>query len=236
MKIIEKKCPDCGADLKFDIKDKETKCRYCKSEFIIEDNNIDKNNINLDDIVLNKKIIKVFSIFHFLIAFVIFAITIAMFIVGFNHFKDSEGVSNEKTVKININEIDEKIENKLVKASINEIKKWNIMHNNYELDGEYEEAGLYYLKNTLSVRIIVVLKYTYKNESDSKTIYCGIKYMGNDINSLNYTPHLNTNQVVLGDFDYAYGYESIEELYDGFVRSDKSLGYKIVASKDLFID
>ena len=36
MKIIQKKCPGCGADLKFDKEDKEVKCKYCNATFQVE--------------------------------------------------------------------------------------------------------------------------------------------------------------------------------------------------------
>ena len=36
MRIIEKKCPNCGAALEFNETDKSCKCNYCKRSFEIE--------------------------------------------------------------------------------------------------------------------------------------------------------------------------------------------------------
>ena len=42
MKLVEKKCPNCGGDLKFGIDDKETKCEYCNKAYEIERENDDE--------------------------------------------------------------------------------------------------------------------------------------------------------------------------------------------------
>ena len=39
MKIIEKKCPNCGAGLEFNENDKSCRCEYCKRSFEIEREN-----------------------------------------------------------------------------------------------------------------------------------------------------------------------------------------------------
>ncbi len=36
MKLIEKKCPNCGASLSFNSEDKEITCKYCNISFEIE--------------------------------------------------------------------------------------------------------------------------------------------------------------------------------------------------------
>ncbi len=36
MKFIEKKCPNCGANLKFKLGDRDARCESCRREFIIE--------------------------------------------------------------------------------------------------------------------------------------------------------------------------------------------------------
>ena len=36
MKLIKKKCPYCGADLKYHYGDHEAKCTYCKQSLIVE--------------------------------------------------------------------------------------------------------------------------------------------------------------------------------------------------------
>ena len=36
MRLVEKKCPNCGANLSFGENEKSCKCEYCKREFEIE--------------------------------------------------------------------------------------------------------------------------------------------------------------------------------------------------------
>lgn len=36
MRLVEKKCPNCGGELKFSFEDKETRCEYCGKSFEIE--------------------------------------------------------------------------------------------------------------------------------------------------------------------------------------------------------
>ena len=38
MKFIEKKCPNCGANLKFEPGDRDARCESCRREFIIQHN------------------------------------------------------------------------------------------------------------------------------------------------------------------------------------------------------
>lgn len=36
MKLIQKKCPSCGAEIKFDKNEKEVTCKYCNASFQVE--------------------------------------------------------------------------------------------------------------------------------------------------------------------------------------------------------
>ena len=78
MRIIEKKCPNCGAKLEFNVGDKETKCKYCNSGFIIEDNNTSEKKFSLDNI--NLKYIKNFTIIHMIITGVIMLLIVSTFL------------------------------------------------------------------------------------------------------------------------------------------------------------
>ena len=52
MRLVEKKCPNCGADLEFDENAKSCKCNYCKRSFEIERdlNDVEKFNLIYDKI------------------------------------------------------------------------------------------------------------------------------------------------------------------------------------------
>jgi len=90
MKLIEKKCPNCGASLSFDSTDKEVTCKYCNVSFEIEreiSDYIDTEKIgklandilNPETFNLHRKMVNNFSkIFIFVWAF-IFIIALVMF-------------------------------------------------------------------------------------------------------------------------------------------------------------
>lgn len=86
MKLVEKKCPNCGASLSFNSTDKEVTCNYCKVSFEIErdvEDLIDKEKIakmandmlDPESFNLHKKTIKRFgSVFIIIWMFTFFFI------------------------------------------------------------------------------------------------------------------------------------------------------------------
>ena len=79
MKLIEKKCPNCGASLSFDENDKVTKCDYCKREFEIERDAQDQISLVIGE--TGKSVIKYFFISHMVIG--IISIIVFLIIFGF---------------------------------------------------------------------------------------------------------------------------------------------------------
>ena len=55
MKLIEKKCPNCGASLEFNKDSTSCRCEYCKREFEIERENTDKTSDNPEDYTLKRR-------------------------------------------------------------------------------------------------------------------------------------------------------------------------------------
>ena len=53
MKLVEKKCPNCGAGLSFNSSDKEVTCKYCNVSFEVEREASDYG-INIDTEKLSK--------------------------------------------------------------------------------------------------------------------------------------------------------------------------------------
>lgn len=89
MELVEKKCPNCGADLKFSPSDSEVKCNYCNTSFMIKkDNNkdIDSSSSVLDPecFELNKKAVKTIGITFILVFLLIFIFSISIFIFMFS--------------------------------------------------------------------------------------------------------------------------------------------------------
>lgn len=88
MKIIEKKCPNCGANIKFKVGEHDARCEKCRREFAIEyDEDVDLKHaigeISAESIRLANSMaghinenMKIFRI----VFFVIFGIAIAVFV------------------------------------------------------------------------------------------------------------------------------------------------------------
>jgi len=88
MRLVEKKCPNCGGELKFSFEDKETTCEFCGRSFEIErDEKIadDKEEMfNADNYALTEEAKKVAGVVlgSFAAMQVIPIIVIAIFIIG----------------------------------------------------------------------------------------------------------------------------------------------------------
>ena len=95
MKLIEKKCPNCGANINFNSNDKEVKCSYCDTVFTIErdvtniDEAIEKGKENLDKVLnsesfnLSVKDVKKIRTTVMIISAIIFLIIICFFVFIF---------------------------------------------------------------------------------------------------------------------------------------------------------
>ena len=87
MKLVEKKCPNCGADLKFDKEDTEIRCKYCDTCYEIQrDASLDdlvKNVFDANDFILHRKMINRVGKGIFIFAGIMFVFIFVMFIISF---------------------------------------------------------------------------------------------------------------------------------------------------------
>ena len=88
MKLVEKKCPNCGAKLSFEKTDKEVMCKYCNQSYEIErENSLDElieDGFDPREFVLKNfksitKTNRIVSIFGVCIFIFIFIIALIMF-------------------------------------------------------------------------------------------------------------------------------------------------------------
>lgn len=110
MKLIEKKCPNCGAGLEFKDNDKNCKCSHCGSSFEIER---DTNKADLDEQFDLKPLDRSFSILAFVIYLFIFVVVFGLIAVIlhilFNASKtNSSKISQSSEVYSNITYITNK--------------------------------------------------------------------------------------------------------------------------------
>ena len=90
MKLIEKKCPNCGANLKFDKDDKEVSCKYCNASYEIQRdpdlNELINNVFNQNDFILHRKMVSNFGKVVIILSIIIFIFIFVMFFITFLNF------------------------------------------------------------------------------------------------------------------------------------------------------
>lgn len=218
MKLIEKKCPNCGASLEFNNYDKSCKCEYCKKSYVIEMESKDRdfyspNNFNLLEKKSNSLFLIIFAIM-FTIAFG-FIITI-----GFNTIKNDD-FENESSEAV-FTKVSDFSKGNL--ESFDRESYWIINDKNdglvdYHLDMSIKREKMYvaYNKKEDSNMVIVVYKVKYSKFLDDENIY-----------NL-YVPVVFKNLAMIDsplEFQLKNGYIKAPEYYFNLEHSEYAYGYQ----------
>lgn len=220
MRIVEKKCPNCGANLSFESDAKEAKCNYCSQEYIIEqDKNVsEKNETSPDDFKLEKKAIKAFNFVRFFIFFIVILAFIGIFVFAYKQIKSNNIFG---TQKIEIKNIDESTLKLIHNATLDKLKLYNTFYN----IEDYEYVGIYLYKDDFGYKLNDVYKVILKTKEKNIEIYETVKYRNVNIKnnkvSLNYDGMVETNMVSIDNM-YLMGFRSLEELYNKVIFSNSS--------------
>ena len=247
MKLVEKKCPNCGAGLEFSETDKSCKCSYCHRAFEIER---DQNN-NGDDLaqqyILNE-LPATFLKIHYLI---VIAIILGIFIFIFLGFKTMHGTNkswrdnffNTKTEnKEKLFTCIEELGNEDFEALDNDanmiISKTgngvNDSHHTYNLDGKPNRAKVYVFYKEKANYIISIYQTTYHDffhQENSYNVFVPILY--ENINSNTFDRFINP-QIKAPEYyfneektSFTYGYASLDEVYSNVVKPLIDEGFKV---------
>lgn len=88
MKLIEKRCPNCGAGLSFNENDKNVQCEYCKMNYEIKKDEEKQGTLSADEINLVEvqkvgKYVMLYFILSSIIPFILFCVIfgIALFVI-----------------------------------------------------------------------------------------------------------------------------------------------------------
>lgn len=204
MKLIEKKCPNCGANLEFSENDKNCTCSYCHRSFEIERDQNDLNEYILNIISSEdaKKIAKtglnIFattSIMSIIVSIFIFIIAIGLFgFIFFSAFKEMNKKEEKEKVEVKnpvtdisqLNNTDLKLFSDS-SYSFMSVKGEN--SNKYSYHDEDHEVYKYVLaskdkKNYLYV-VSEVLYINFFNTKDKMTVYIPVRYE-NVVNNMDY--------------------------------------------------
>ena len=238
MKLVEKKCPNCSGQLKFDENDKSCKCEYCKSEFEIERNMTQADFLNQFDLKPLKRIsifiYITFLIIFFIIAFFIITITTQIF-KGNTTNKDNNIFnidkmfnSEEKIVK-NISELSSfdikgiETSSKLLigqtAEGVNDLKY------SFKLNGNINIEKTYLAYKDGSNYVITICKARYQNffnQDSIFTVFIPVVFQDVKSNSVSsvYSGEVSAPEFYLNDekTTFVHAYSSFEEAYDNVVK------------------
>ncbi len=239
MRLIEKKCPNCGANLEFDENAKSCNCTYCKRSFEIERdlNDVDKFNLIYDKI---HKPFQIAFFIPFIVAFVIILAVILTMIFGFRNNTSSFESGNEFIEDITEEDEGEKLlENasELTNDNLESIGHRCISTLNQSVVGRsdttysYQKTGdprlekIYVAYKEGSNRVISIYRVIYHNffnQSDQHTVYVPVVFEDVEksvsfslANPKNPAPeyYLNSEQS-----SYIYAYASFEDAYNNVVK------------------
>ena len=241
MKLIEKKCPNCGASLSFSDTDKSCKCEYCKRSFEIERYNDNSSNLD-DNFSLNEpktsaKSLSVHPIGSY-ISRIIVGIIVFCFIglAGFTIFKEvskqlkDNDILEKKSDKYfsNVSELSnddyEDIDNKFHTTFNSRAMGENNIEHSYMQDGDARREVIYVAAKKNKNFIIGIYKvcfYDFFNKEDRHTFYVPIVFenikMG-DVNNFK-NPQIKAPEFYLNSDNscYSYGYASLDEAYNNVV-------------------
>jgi hypothetical protein len=245
MKLFEKKCPNCGAQMSFKKDDKEVTCGYCRKSFIIENDN-PEGVFDVESFKLINNTMGIMSGMHFVIfgiaLFMIVGISVAMF----NNIKNNKINNNPQPIINNggTKNNTEKDSNYLTKYSeigqdlidlnreggINALDNtinFYVEHFMPKIVNSWEYVGSYFLvRNETSSRMQHNILYdiysiTYKIDGENKTYYgvvvnSDFMRSGDKIVTLGNTlPAVPRND--LKDGKIAFGYISLDSVFNELV-------------------
>lgn len=206
MKIIEKTCPNCGANIDFNKGDTKVKCEYCKKTYVIEE---DKEDIALVEM-------KTFSRLFMVIFFIAFIFIAFVGVMMFNAIgNQTKGLPNNKEEVKEIKSFDDISSDtidKIHKKSAEMLSSPSSITINEQKE-PYKNVGMYLVIYDGGYTIYDVYKSVYDVKGTEKDVYTAIEY--NDISNMYGIPVTNSN--VKSDL-FMLGYESVEDLYNNVIN------------------
>lgn len=239
MKLIEKKCPNCGASLSFSDNDKSCKCEYCERSFEIERCNDSSSNLSdnfsLSELKTPAKFISAYLIGSY-ISSIIVGIIVFCFIglAAFCVFKGISAQMKDNDIFLgnkyfsNVSELSnddyEAIDNKFEDTFNSSAMGENNIKHYYSQDGDAKREVIYVASKKDGNFIIGIYKICfhdiYHNE-DRHTFYVPIVFenikMG-DVNNFK-NPQIKAPEFYLNSDNscFSYGYASLDEAYNNVV-------------------
>ncbi len=254
MRLVEKKCPNCGANLEFSDTDKSCKCTYCHRAFEIERDQEETSNLNFNQQFTLNEISKSFTIIP--IVFVIIFI-LASSIIGFviysmyqsqkstldsfdseffekSNEKEDEGDGLYSDTSELTNTDFESMDNDSIFSIPSRAEGVNDAYHSYSKDGKAKRQKVYVAYKSGSNFIIAMYQVTFKDffhQENRFTFYVPIVYENVKKNGFvkfdnpqNKAPEYYFND---DHSSYSYGYGSMDDAYNNVVKPLIDQGYSI---------
>lgn len=261
MRLVQKKCPNCGAAIDFDDMTKKVKCAYCGQTFYVEKDNEKINN----DVDIDKHIEDAFKLVNnvkapfagifVLVFFMIIVVFIITFVNVFNfnsriniehdNFEVIEKEENPNLI-VDFNQIDDKTLNDFHNDAIKSLDKYMFKSSKVKIVKNWSNVGMYLIVDYTfeDTDLVDVFDIIYSVNGKEYHLYSAVTY-----NRL----ELSDNGVVVSSFDgmvsspsyildldnsnrvFLNGYESIEELFNKEIRSYMTSDYSIKSTDGLYM-
>ena len=238
MKLIEKKCPNCGASLEFSDTDKSCKCTYCHRAFEIErDQDVSdqkdlEQQFTLNEISNGFTFVPIMFGFVFVIATAIIGMAIYGAVQGQNSTLDE--TSQGDGLFSDISELSNRDYEDIDFDAGMTIKNGE-GPDYYTIDGSKLREKVYVAYKTNSNYIVSVYKvnyYKFPYKDQHYTVYVPIVY--ENINKNQFVDKFANPQIKATEFyfndektSYTYGYGSIDDIYSNVIKPLEEQGYKI---------
>ncbi len=245
MKLIEKTCPKCGANLEFTEGEKKVKCAYCNTSFLIEE---DKNAANGYHLINKAASVAKTVIITSSIIFVVIVAAIVAIVISINHSfskidkpdfdffhqldEKSDDIFEDDKPKFSLKDISTEDQEKLAKKSLAKIKEWQ--HPVFVNFIGNKHLGIYLSIEDGETKLYDVFELQYSDDTNVYNVYTAVEY--NDPSYKNKTLTTDSGNVFGGLIrvgnETLWGYDSIETLYGNI---DTSYSDKITATEGLYI-
>ena len=247
MRLIEKKCPNCGADLEFDENAKSCKCSYCKRSFEIERdvNDLEKINLVFDKV---EKPVKAMFIIPFVFAIVIFLIVFCSIFFGFrrqtntgnkqNELPDIEDILEENNTII-------KDASELTTENMDDLERQasSVLHQSvtgrqdttysFSTTGDPRLQNTYVASKENENKVVLIYSVIYQNffhQEQQYTVFIPAVIENVKANTFLTTKAKNPSpEFYLNDehSTYVYAYGSEDEAYNGVLKPLEDEGYTV---------
>ncbi len=263
MKLVQKKCPSCGANLSFDENAKEVTCEYCKQKLIIER----EENSSFDDVEFRFRVAKYYEdksknnskkfsciwiIFLVIGAIILFFVTNCEDIMKDLKKELGDNTSSNITTKkdtyvTEFSQIDKKSLELFHEETLKKIESERVNVPSDTKEGNWEYVGMYLLNSKEETVVDYnflydVYKKQYLINGTTLETYAGVRYT--DLK-------LSDDGIVLTTFRgngvnsmrflpnttsyFVIGYENTEEFYNKVLRG-KLGDYTIKSTEGMYVE